>query len=69
MRGKVQGVPMEGERIREILRLWGLGQSQRTISASVGAARSTVQDYIRRAKTAGVRVEEARELSAEELLT
>lgn len=63
-----QGVLMEWGRIREILRLWGLGQSQGAIALSVGVARSTVQDYQRRAQAAGVSVEKVNELSEAELL-
>jgi transposase len=63
-----QGVLMDWGRIREILRLWGLGQSQGQIALSAGVARSTVQDYLRRAQVAGISVELVGELSEAELL-
>ena len=62
-----QGVPMEGDKIREIVRLMGLGYSQTMIAQSVGAARSTVQDYVRQAESVGLKVEEAATLSEGEL--
>ena len=41
-------------KIREILRLKADGFSDRQIAASIGSARSTVQDCVRRAREAGV---------------
>jgi transposase len=41
-------------KIREVLRLWAAGKSQRQISASVGIGQSTVGDYVSRARRAGV---------------
>ncbi len=58
---------MEGQKIREIVRLMGLGYSQTMIAQSVGAARSTVQDYVRQAESVGLKAEEAATLSEEEL--
>lgn len=40
--------------IRHILRLHASGESDRSIGRAVGAARSTVQDTLRRAKAAGL---------------
>lgn len=41
-------------KIREVLRLWAAGKSQRQISASVGIGQSTVGDYVTRARRAGI---------------
>lgn len=42
-------------KIREVLRLsWGLGLRSRQVAASLGLARSTVAEYIRRAEEAGL---------------
>lgn len=42
-------------KIREVLRLsWGLGLTSRQVAASLGLARSTVAEYIRRAEEAGL---------------
>lgn len=41
-------------KIREVLRLKGLGLTDRQIAASVGVARSTIAEYVRRAEAAGV---------------
>ena len=41
-------------KIREVLRLKAEGFSDRQIAASIGSARSTVQECIRRAREAGV---------------
>ena len=42
------------EQIREVIRLWGLGQSQSAIAASAGVSRAAVQDYTRRARAVGL---------------
>jgi transposase len=62
-----QGVPMEGHKIREIVRLKALGYSQTMIAQSVGVARSTVQDYVRVAQAAGLSAEESCGLGEQEL--
>jgi IS30 family transposase len=41
-------------KIREVLRLKTDGFSDRQIAAAIGSARSTVQECVRRARTAGV---------------
>jgi len=40
-------------KIREVLRLWAAGKSQRQIAASVGIGGSTVGDFVSRARRAG----------------
>ena len=40
---------------RDVLRLrWGLGLTSRQVAASLGLARSTVAEYVRRAEEAGL---------------
>jgi hypothetical protein len=41
-------------KIREVLRLWAAGKSQRQIAASCGIGQSTVGDYVARARRAGI---------------
>ena len=41
-------------KIKEVLRLRAAGLSQREIAASISTGRSTVRDYLRRAKKAGL---------------
>src|SRR5699024_7739444 len=41
-------------KIREVLRLFAAGRSQRIIAQSVGIGQSTVGDYLNRARLAGV---------------
>ena len=41
-------------KIREVLRLWTAGRSQRQIAASTGIGQSTVGEYLARARRAGV---------------
>jgi len=54
--------------IRDILRLkWECSLSERKIAASLGAARSTVGDYIRRAEAAGLNCSQVQEMEDEEL--
>lgn len=54
--------------IRDILRLkWECSLSERKIAVSVGAARSTVGDYIRRAEAAGFNWPQVQEMEDEEL--
>lgn len=54
------------DKFREILRLHELGQSQCAISKSCAVARSTVQDYIRRAEAKGLTSTALAELSDSE---
>ena len=43
-------------KIKDVLRLrWGLGLTSRQAAASLGLARSTVAEYVRRAEEAGLR--------------
>ena len=58
-----QGRQLPMEKFREILRLHGLGYSQCEIARSCAVARSTVQDYVRRAVGQGLSYESLRELS------
>src|SRR2546425_13092803 len=41
-------------KVREVLRLRALGLSTREIARSLGIGRTTLQDYLRRAKAAGI---------------
>ena len=42
-------------KIKDVLRLrWGLGLTNRQAAASLGLARSTVAEYVRRAEEAGL---------------
>ena len=41
-------------KVNEVLRLHALGMSRRQIAQSIGVARSTVGDYLRRAEEAGI---------------
>ena len=42
-------------KIREVLRLkWAVGMSNRRIAVSLGIARPTVSEYVRRAESAGL---------------
>jgi transposase len=54
-------------KVREILRLSEAGLSQTEVSAASGVSRAAVQDYVRRAEARGVRYDEVRERSDEEL--
>lgn len=58
-----QGRQLPMEKFREILRLHELGYSQCKIARSCAVARSTVQDYVRRAVGQGLSYESLRELS------
>ena len=58
MRKKRRKKVLDTSKIKEILRLNELGMSQSEISRSSGASRSTVQDYLHRAKLLGVSFEE-----------
>lgn len=65
---KGQGRGSEVLNIREILRLTCAGLNQAQIAQSCKVARSTVQDYQRRARAVGLEYEAARELPDDELL-
>ena len=54
MKRQTQGGLLTMEKFREILRLHELGYSQCAIAQSCAVARSTVQDYIRRATAKGL---------------
>jgi IS30 family transposase len=64
---KGQGGLLRMAKFREILRLHGLGHSQCAIAQSCGVARSTVQDYIRRATAKNLSYEQLRELTDNEV--
>ena len=49
MGAKSQGAKMAMEKFREMIRLHELGRNQTEIARSCNVARSTVQDYLRRA--------------------
>jgi IS30 family transposase len=54
------------EKVREILRLKELGYNQGEIARSCLVARSTVQDYVRRATAMGVSYEQVKGLKDSE---
>lgn len=58
-----QGVQMDMEKLREILRLHELSYSQCEIAHSCRVARATVQDYLRRAAVKGVSYQQTQTLS------
>jgi transposase len=58
-----QGDLLPMEKFREILRLHDLGYSQGQIARSCAVARSTVQDYVRRATAKGLSYEQLHQLS------
>ncbi len=58
-----QGKLLSMVKFREIIRLHELGYNQTAIARSCLAARSTVQDYIRRAQAKGLRYEQLQGLS------
>lgn len=61
-----QGELLPMEKFREILRLHELGYSQGQIARSCTVARSTVQDYVRRATAKGLTCEQLKDLSDSE---
>lgn len=63
----LEGGVLAMEKVREVLRLAAQGFSQREIHRATRVARSCVQEYLRRAKTAGVTPLEAAALSDTEL--
>jgi transposase len=68
MKRKRQGRVLGMVPMKEILRLRELGFSQVAIARSLQVARSTVQDYVCRADTAGLTYEEALKLCDTEIL-
>lgn len=62
-----QGASMPMEKVREMIRLHELGRNQTEIARSCGVARSTVQDYLRRATAKGVQYAEIAQLSDRDL--
>ncbi len=64
-----QGDLLSMDKIREIIRLHELGYSQGEIARSCYVARSTVQDYIRRAQAQGLRYADLQDLSHSEART
>ncbi len=64
---KGQGGLLRMAKFREILRLHGLGHSQCAIAQSCGVARSTVQDYIRRATAKNLSYEQLRDFTDNEV--
>ncbi|MEL6394354.1 MAG: helix-turn-helix domain-containing protein, partial [Bacteroidota bacterium] len=66
---KGQGAKMPMDKCREIIRLHELGRNQTEIARSCGIARSTVQDYLRRALAKGLSYAQVQQLSDSELHT
>jgi transposase len=66
--GKTQGKILSMEKFREIIRLYELGHNQTEIAQSCSVARSTVQDYIRRAEAKGLGYVQLSKLSDEQAL-
>ncbi|NEQ48423.1 MAG: IS21 family transposase [Leptolyngbya sp. SIOISBB] len=66
MRRSGQGAKLPMVKFREIIRLHELGYNQSEIAQSCSVARSTVQDYIRRANGKGLRYAELCQLSDSE---
>jgi transposase len=62
-----QGEQLSMDKIRELLRLSDLGYNQTAIARSCALARSTVQDYLRRAQAKGVSYEQVSQLSGSEI--
>ena len=71
MGAKSQGATLPMDKFREIIRLDELGRNQTEIARSCGTARSTVQDYLRRAAAKGLtyaRLEQLSDSEAQALL-
>lgn len=66
MSGKQQGKLLPMVKFREIIRLHDLGYNQTEIARSCLVARSTVQDYIRRASAKGLSYEQLSQMSDSE---
>jgi IS30 family transposase len=63
---KSQGAKMPTEKFREMIRLRELGRSQSEIAHSCNVARSTVQDYLRRAASKDLSYERLAQMSDSE---
>jgi transposase len=68
MKPRRQGAQTKMEKLREILRLHELSYSQCEIARSCRVARSTVQDYVRRAEAKGLTYSQMQTLSEGEIL-
>ena len=66
MGAKPQGAKLPMDKFREIIRLHELGRNQTEIARSCNIARSTVQDYLRRAAAKGLSYEQLQQLSDSE---
>jgi len=66
MKRPKQGGLLSMLKFREIIRLHELGRSQSEIAQSCAVARSTVQDYIRRAEAKGLSYQQMSQLSDSE---
>ncbi|MEL6456258.1 MAG: IS21 family transposase [Cyanobacteria bacterium J06623_5] len=66
MGSKTQGAKMPMEKFREIIRLHELGRNQTEISRSCKIARSTVQDYLRRAAAKSLKYAQLEQMSDSE---
>ncbi len=69
MASKSQGAKLSMEKFREMMRLHELGRNQTEIARSCGVARSTVQDYLRRAVAQKVTHAQVEQLSDSEIQT
>lgn len=66
MGAKSQGAKMAMEKFREMIRLHELGRNQTEIARSCNVARSTVQDYLRRASAKELNYAQLQHLSDSE---
>ena len=66
MGAKPQGAKLPMDKFREIIRLHELGRNQTEIARSCNIARSTVQDYLRRAAAKGLSYKQLQQLSDSE---
>ena len=69
MGAKSQGAKMAMEKFREIIRLHELGCNQTEVARSCNVARSTVQDYLRRASAKELSYAQLEHLSDSEAQT
>jgi len=67
MEVKSQGAKLSMDKLREMMRLHELGRNQSKIARSCNMARSTVQDYLRRATTKDLSDEQLQQLSDSEV--
>ena len=66
-RRSLQGGVLRMERVREVLRLFELGFTQRAIARATGVARSSLQEYLRTAEVEGITYERASLMTDPEL--